>query len=120
MLKHLIRSGNISSSEENGKEYTNVKRKFEIFWKYLFVKLKSSIKEILFEKEKRSSQPNDWEAWISELIVEVFVVSKSDNHKNFCTGGERSSLKNIGTIFIVLQLHWSNGDCISSSSSDDG
>jgi hypothetical protein len=47
-------------------------------------------------------------------------VGKPDDPKNFSAGGERSSLQNIGIIFIVLQLHWSNGYCISTSSSDDG
>jgi hypothetical protein len=61
-----------------------------------------------------------WMPWLSDLIVEVFVVEKPEFPKNFFTGGGRSSLENIGTIFIALQLHWSNGYCISSSSSDDG
>jgi hypothetical protein len=55
-----------------------------------------------------------------ELIAEIFVFCMPDNPKNFSTGGERSNLKNIGTIFIALQLHWSNGYCVSPSSSDDG
>jgi hypothetical protein len=119
MLKQLLRSGNISSRKENEKDYTDMKKRFEIFWRKLIVKLKSLIKEILFGGGKRDSQLYGWEAWLSELIVEVFVVGKPDNLKNFCTGMERSTLKNIGTIFIALQLHWSNGYCISTSSSDD-
>jgi hypothetical protein len=56
----------------------------------------------------------------SDLNVEAFVMGKPEFPKNFSTRGERSNLKSIGTIFIALQLHWSNGYCISSSSSDDG
>jgi hypothetical protein len=70
--------------------------------------------------KERDNQPNDWEAWMSDLIVEVFVVGKPEFPKNFSTRGERSILDNIGTIFITLQLHWSNGYCVSLSSSDDG
>jgi hypothetical protein len=57
---------------------------------------------------------------LSDLNVEALVVGKPKFLKNFCTGGERSTLKNIGTISIAIQLHWSNGYYISSSSSDDG
>jgi hypothetical protein len=78
------------------------------------------IKEILFGGGKRDSQLYDWKAWLSEVIVEVFIVGKPDNPENWSTGGERSNLENIETIFIALQLHWSNGYCISSSSLDDG
>jgi hypothetical protein len=57
---------------------------------------------------------------MADFIVEVFVVDKPEFPKNFSTGGERSILDNIGTNFITLQLHWSNGYCISPTSSDDG
>jgi hypothetical protein len=97
-----------------------MKKRFEIFWRKLIVKLKSLTREILFGGGKRGSPPYDWEALLSDLIMEVFVMGKPDNPKNFCTGGKRSTLKNIGTIFIAVQLHWSNGYCISTSSSDDG
>jgi hypothetical protein len=56
----------------------------------------------------------------SDLDLEAFVEGKPEFPKNFSTGGERSILKSIETIFIALQLHWSNGYCISPSSSDDG
>jgi hypothetical protein len=102
------------------KEYTRKEEIFRIFWKKLFIKWKSLIRGILFGGGKRGHQPYDWETWISDLVVEVFVVGKPDNPENLSTGGERSSLEKIGTIFIALQLHWSNGYCISSSSSDDG
>jgi hypothetical protein len=58
--------------------------------------------------------------WLSDLNVEALVVVKPEFPKNFSTDGERSSLENIGTIFIALQRHWSNGYCISTSTSDDG
>jgi hypothetical protein len=78
---------------------------FEIFWKGLLIKLKSSVRKVLFEKIEKDNQPNDWEAWLSDLIVEVLVVGKPEFPKNFSSGGERSNLKDIGIIFITLQLH---------------
>jgi hypothetical protein len=57
--------------------------------------------------------------WLSDLNVEAFIVGKPEFSKNFSTCGKRSSLENIG-IIISLQLHWSNGYCVSPSSSDDG
>jgi hypothetical protein len=45
----------------------------------------------------------------SDLDVDFFVEGKSEFPKNFSTSGERSIQKSIGTIFIALQLHWSNG-----------
>jgi hypothetical protein len=99
MLKQLFRSRNTTSRKEAEKEYTDMNKRFEIFWRKLIVKLKSLIKEILFGGGKRGSQQYDWEPWLSEVIVEVFVVGKPDNPKNFCTGGKRSILENIGTIF---------------------
>jgi hypothetical protein len=110
-----------SDGFESEKEYhTSREVRIRIFWKKLFIKWKSLIRGILFGGGKRGYQPYDWETWISDLVVEVFVVGKPDNPKHLSTKGERSSLENIGTVFITLQLHWSNGYCISTSSSDDG
>jgi hypothetical protein len=99
-LKQLFRSGIMFSEKE--KEYTRKEETFKIFWKKLFIKWKSLIREILFGGGKRGHQPYDWETWISDLVEEVFVVGKPDNRENLSTGGERSNLENIGTIFIVL------------------
>jgi hypothetical protein len=63
-----------------------------------------SQRNFIWKKEK-NNQLNDWKSWMSELNVKVFVVGKPDNPNNFSTGRERSGLKNIGTIFIALQLH---------------
>jgi hypothetical protein len=42
----------------------------------------------------------------ADLITGFSVLIKKPEYpKNFSTGGERSSLNNIGTIFIALRLH---------------
>jgi hypothetical protein len=92
MLKQIFRRENTSSKKENEKKYNNPKKRFEIFWKKLIVKLKILIRGILFGGGKRGSQLYDWEIWLSDLIVEVFVLGKPDNPKNFCTcGGKEHS-----------------------------
>jgi hypothetical protein len=114
--KQLFGSGIISREEV----YKRKEVLFRIFWTKLFIKWKSLIRGRLFGGGKRGNQPYDWETWITDLIVDVFVMGKPDNPKNFRTGGEGSILISIGIIFITLQLHWSNGYYISLSSSDDG
>jgi hypothetical protein len=42
------------------KEYTRKKEIFKIFWKKLFIKWKSLIREVLFGEGKRGHQPYDW------------------------------------------------------------
>jgi hypothetical protein len=54
---------------------------FKIFWKK-FIKWKSLIRGILFGGGKRGYQPNDWDAWISDLVVEVFVMGKPEYSEN--------------------------------------
>jgi hypothetical protein len=76
---------------------------------------------IVFWKEKEH-QSSELKLLLMNLIVEFFVLFKKPEFlpKNFSTGGERSSLENIGTIFIALKLHWINDYCVGPSSSDDG
>jgi hypothetical protein len=110
-----------SDGFESEKEYhTSREVRIRIFWKKLFIKWMSLIKGILFGGGKRGDQPYDWETWISDLVVEFFVVSKPDNPEHLSTRRGTEQFESIGTIFIALQLHWSNGYCVSTSSSDDG
>jgi hypothetical protein len=74
----------------------------------------------LREEKKKLHPPNVLKLLFAELIAEIFVVGKPDYRQNFSISGKRNNLKDIGTIFIVLWLHWSNGYCTSLSSSDDG
>jgi hypothetical protein len=76
--------------------------------------------EIFIEEKKGINQLFPLLLNHSDVNLEALVMGKPEFPKNFSTGGERSSLENIGTIIIALQPHWSNGYCISSSSSDDG
>jgi hypothetical protein len=91
MLKHLIESGNLSSRRKYESEsmYTEKKllKHFEIFWKKLLIKLKSSVRNILYGEKERDNQPNDWKSWLSDVIVEVFVVGKPELPQNFSTSG---------------------------------
>jgi hypothetical protein len=123
-------SDNLSSNPSKQKRAFRIKKEkaflrrkelFRIFWKKVFIKLKSIIRETLFGGGKRGYQPYDWNAWISDLVVEVFVVGKPEfNPEHLSTRRGTEQSESIGTIFITLQLHWSNGYCISTSSSDDG
>jgi hypothetical protein len=111
-LKHLLRSGKLRRREVVKLNWPDE----NMNWKYLEEK-----EDKFFIRNERvgNNQLIVLVFWLSDLNVEAFVVGKPEFSKNFCTDGERSTLKNIGTIFIVLQLHWSNGYCISSSTSFD-
>jgi hypothetical protein len=77
--------------------------------------------EIVFWKE-RIHQLSVLKFLSVDLIVEFFVLFKKPEYlsqKFSYINGEGSHTKNIGTIFIALQHHWTNGYCVSSSSSDD-
>jgi hypothetical protein len=68
------------------------------------------------EEEHQSSE-------LKFLLVEFFELFKKPEFlpQNFSYPNEEgSSLENIGTIFIALKLHWTNGYCVSPLSSDDG
>jgi hypothetical protein len=68
-------------------------------------------------------QKRELELLLVDLIVEVFVLFKNPEfipQNSSFHNGERSRPKIIGTIFIALKLYWTNGYCISPSSSDDG
>jgi hypothetical protein len=112
-LKHSFRSGKLRRKE-----------KVKFIWldkNMKKLKFKEGENEFLVrERREEIDQLLVLVFWLSDLDVEAFVVSKPEFPKNFSTGGERNSLENIGTIFIALQLHWSNDYCISSSSWDDG
>jgi hypothetical protein len=76
--------------------------------------------EIVLWKEEKH-QLSELKFLLVDLIMEFFVLFKKHEFlpKNFSTGGERSSLENIGTIFIAQKFHWTNGYCVSPSSLDD-
>jgi hypothetical protein len=108
--KYSFGEGNIKQRDKSNWLEKNIMRKlFKEEENEIFIEEKRGIGQLFVLLVKRS-----------DLNVEAFVVSKPEFPKNFSSGGERSSLETIGTIFIALQLHWSNDYCISSSSSDDG
>jgi hypothetical protein len=121
-LKQILISGKLRRKRKLS-EYEEESNWLNKFMRRICTRLKNKKKWIRFlerGKEEVVNKLSVWMPWLSDLIVEVFVMGKPEFPKNFCTDRKRSSLENIGTIFIALQLHWSNGYCISSSSSDDG
>jgi hypothetical protein len=58
---------------------------------------------------------------LSDLIIEFFILGeKSELPQKFPTNGIWSGLESFGIIFFSQMLYWSNGYCITPSSSDDG
>jgi hypothetical protein len=112
-LKHLLNSGKLRRREV----VISIWLDENMNWKDLKEK---KDKFLIRDERVGNDQLFGLMFWLFDLNVEAFVVGKREFPKNFYTDGERNSLENIGTIFISLQLHWSNGYCISSSSSDDG
>jgi hypothetical protein len=123
-LKQLFRSGTTISGEEEkpfcSKNEKAAPSRFGKQREDVFLRMKRCRRRFIYWKEKLY-QLNELTFLLIYLIAEFFVLGeKPECPKNFSTGRERSSLKDIGTIFIALPLHWSNGYCTSLSSSDDG
>jgi hypothetical protein len=58
---------------------------------------------------------------LSDVIAETLVLGKKPElTQNFPINGVWNDLKYIGAIFFSRMLHWSNGYCIRTSSSDSG
>jgi hypothetical protein len=122
-FKGSIGSGNKNSNKDDvcsmNKEAK--RSKFETFVKECLNKFRSYQGYVYFEEEKNIHPPFVLLFLDANFITGFSVlIKKPELPQKFSTEEEQSSPNDIGTIFIVLQLHWSNGYCISPSSSDDG